>query len=129
MGGPELVANQVVKIRELGHDEEWLEEQIKKDPSILGLGQLKVKGEQIIQPNAGRMDLLLTDPQEVYYYETELMLGKLDASHIVRAIEYWDLAKRFFRDPDIEHTAVIIAEDITRSYFKTLRKTIMKQAI
>ena len=38
------------------------------------------------------MDLVLADQQEDYFFETEWMLGKLDESHIIRAIEYWDLA-------------------------------------
>ncbi len=120
MGDPEFVTNEAVSIRKLGFDERWLEEQIKRNPALLGLGQLKVKGEQVIQPRAGRMDLLLTDQQEDYFYEVELMLGKLDESHIIRAIEYWDLAKRFVRDPDVEHTAVIVAEDITSRFFNVI---------
>jgi len=37
------------------------------------------------------MDLVSADQQEDYFFETDLMLGKLDESHIIRAIEYWDL--------------------------------------
>lgn len=120
MSTPEFVPNEAVSIRELGFDEGWLEEQIKKNPAILGLGPLKVKGEQIIQPRAGRMDLLLADQDEDYLFETELMLGRLDESHIIRTIEYWDLAKRFFRDSDSDHIAVIVAEDVTSRFFNVL---------
>lgn len=58
--------NESVAIRSLGHDERWLEEQIKNDPTILNLGTapLKVKGAQVIQPKAGRLDLLLCDKDE-----------------------------------------------------------------
>jgi hypothetical protein len=120
MTSPEFVVNEAVSIRKLGYDERWLEEQIIKDPALLGLGPLKVKGEQVIQPRAGRMDLLLADQQEDYFYETELMLEDLDESHIIRAVEYWDLAKRYFRNPDIEHIAVIVAEDVTSRFFNVI---------
>jgi len=120
MGHSLFVKNERVPIRDLGFNEAWLEEQIKNDPRILGLGPLKVKGVQVIQPKAGRVDLLLADEDEEYFYEVELMLGKLDESHIIRAVEYWDLAKRQFRNPDIEHTAVIVAEDVTSRFFNVI---------
>ena len=52
--------NESVAIRSLGHDERWLEEQIKNDPTILnpGTAPLKVKGAQVIQPKAGRLEVI-----------------------------------------------------------------------
>ena len=57
------------------------------------------------------MDLLLQDPDDPTRYEVEIQLGKTDASHIVRTIEYWDIERKRF--PQYEHKAVIVAEDIT----------------
>ena len=47
-------------------------------------------------------------------YEVELQLGATDPSHIIRTIEYWDTERK--RYPQYDHTAVIIAEDITTRF-------------
>lgn len=44
-------------------------------------------------------------------YEVEVQLGSTDESHIIRTIEYWDIERK--RYPQYDHTAVIVAEDIT----------------
>ena len=80
------------KISLLNHpalNEKWVQEVIAKDPSILGLGDLILKDKERIQPKAGRLDLLLQDPDTNRRYEVEIQLGKVDESHIIRTIEYW----------------------------------------
>lgn len=99
-------------------NEKWVEDLIVKDPSILGLGDLDVKDRQRSQPKAGRLDLLLKDPETDKRYEVELMLGSVDESHIIRTIEYWDIEKR--RWPQYEHVAVIIAENITTRFLNVI---------
>jgi len=59
-----------------GLDEKWLQDQIAADPSILGLGELDLKDRERIQPGAGRLDLLLQDPETNRRYEVEIQLGK-----------------------------------------------------
>ncbi len=39
------------------------------------------------QHKAGRLDLLLSNPDEDRRYEVELMLGQTDEAHIIRCIE------------------------------------------
>ena len=51
-------------------------------------------------------------------YETEIMLGETDESHIIRTIEYWDIERRRF--PSKDHRAVIIAEEITNRFFNVI---------
>ena len=46
------------------------------------------------------------------------MLGAVDASHVVRTIEYWDIERR--RYPGHEHIAVLVAEDITTRFLNVL---------
>ena len=46
------------------------------------------------------------------------MLGEIDASHIIRTIEYWDVERRRF--PSLEHRAVIVAEQITNRFFNVI---------
>lgn len=99
-------------------NENWVKEIIAKDPSILGLGDLSLKDMERNQPRAGRLDLLLQDPEAGVRYEVEIQLGKLDESHIIRAIEYWDIEKK--RYPQYEHYAVIIAEDITSRFLNVI---------
>ena len=46
------------------------------------------------------------------------MLGPTDQSHIIRAIEYWDIERR--RYPAYDHVAVLVAEDITARFLNVL---------
>lgn len=100
------------------YNEKWLQERIAEDPSILGLGDLILKDKERIQPKAGRLDLLLQDSDSNQRYEVEIQLGKADESHIIRTIEYWDIERK--RYPQYDHTAVIVAEDITSRFLNVI---------
>lgn len=99
-------------------NEKWLQDRIEEDPSILGLGDLIVYQRERKQSSGGRIDLLLVDTETQTMYETEVMLGTLDESHIIRAIEYWDIERRRF--PSKDHVAVIVAEEITNRFFNVI---------
>jgi len=99
-------------------NEKWIQNLIADDPSILGLGDLILKDKERLQPRAGRLDLLLQDPDSNRRFEVELQLGKTDESHIIRTIEYWDIERK--RYPQYEHTAVIVAEDITSRFLNVI---------
>lgn len=99
-------------------NEQWLQERIAENPKILGLGDLILKDKERPQPNAGRLDLLLQDPDSLRRYEVEIQLGRTDESHIVRTVEYWDIERR--RYPQYDHCAVIIAEDITSRFLNVI---------
>ena len=99
-------------------NEHWVQSLIAEDPSILGLGDLILRDKERIQPRAGRLDLLLQDADSNRRYEVEVQLGALDESHIIRTIEYWDIERK--RYPQYEHTAVIIAEDITSRFLNII---------
>jgi predicted transport protein len=98
--------------------EAWVQDRIAEDPSILGLGELILKDKERRQPKAGRLDLLLQDPDSSQRYEVEVQLGNTDESHIIRTIEYWDLERK--RWPNYDHTAVIVAEDITSRFLNVI---------
>jgi len=109
------------KISLLNHptlNEKWIQKIIAETPSILGLGDLILKDKERIHPKAGRLDLLLQDSESDRRYEVELQLGKVDESHIIRTIEYWDIEKK--RYPQYDHCAVIIAEDITNRFLNVI---------
>lgn len=99
-------------------DERWVQDRVAEDPRILGLGDLVLKDKERRQPHAGRLDLLLQDPDNDRRYEAELQLGRTDESHIIRTIEYWDIEKR--RYPQYDHCAVIVAEDITTRFLNVI---------
>ena len=99
-------------------NERWVQDRIAEDPSILGLGDIVLKDRERIQPRAGRLDLLLQDADSSRRYEVEIQLGATDESHIIRTIEYWDIERK--RYPQYEHTAVIIAEDITSRFLNVI---------
>jgi len=100
------------------YDEKWVQELIADDPSILGLGDLVLRDRERIQPRAGRLDLLLQDPDTQRRYEVEIQLGATDEAHIVRTIEYWDIERK--RYPQYDHCAVLIAEDITSRFLNVV---------
>ncbi len=99
-------------------NEKWVQEQIAADPSILGLGDLVLRDRERPQPHAGRLDLLLQDPESNRRYEVEVQLGKTDESHIIRTLEYWDIERK--RYPQYDHCAVIVAEDITARFLNVI---------
>lgn len=99
-------------------NERWVQDRIAEDPSILGLGDVILKDKERIQPRAGRLDLLLQDAESSRRYEVEIQLGATDESHIIRTIEYWDIERK--RYPQYEHTAVIVAEDITSRFLNVV---------
>lgn len=99
-------------------NERWLQQRIAEDPSILGLGDLILKDRERYQPRAGRLDLLLQDPEANLRYEVEIQLGSTNESHIIRTIEYWDIENK--RYPQYDHVAVIAAEDITSRFLNVI---------
>ena len=100
------------------YNEKWLQQRIVDDARVLGLGDLVVRDVERRQPRAGRLDLLLQDPEEAVRYEVEIQLGQTDETHIIRTIEYWDIERR--RYPQYDHVAVIVAEDITSRFLNVI---------
>ena len=96
----------------------WVQDRIDEDQKILGLGDVILKDRERSQPHAGRLDLLLQDSELTSRYEVEIQLGSTNESHIIRTIEYWDIERK--RYPQYEHTAVIIAEDITSRFLNII---------
>jgi hypothetical protein len=101
-------------------DEKWVQGLIAADPSILGLGDLVLRDKERMQPRAGRLDLLLEDPDPDMErrYEVEVQLGASDEAHIIRTIEYWDIERK--RYPQYDHCAVLVAEDITSRFLNVI---------
>jgi predicted transport protein len=115
-----IIELETIYLKDLNEiNEKYIQEYIANDPSVLGLGELILKDKERIQPNAGRLDLLLYDAENNRRYEVELQLGKTDESHIIRTIEYWDIERK--RYPQYEHCAVIIAEDITSRFLNVIQ--------
>lgn len=99
-------------------NERWLQGIIADDPSVLGIGDVIVRDKERIHVGAGRLDLLLQDADGHGRYEVEIQLGSTDESHIIRTIEYWDIERRKY--PQYDHTAIIIAEDITSRFLNVV---------
>jgi predicted transport protein len=99
-------------------NEKWIQQLIADDPAILGLGDLVLRDKERAQPRAGRLDLLLQDPDTKRRYEVEVQLGATDEAHIIRTIEYWEIERK--RYPQYEHCAVLVAEDITSRFLNVI---------
>lgn len=100
------------------YNEKWVQDLLSEDPSVLGLGDLVLRDRERVQPRAGRLDLLLQDPDTQRRYEVEIQLGSTDESHIIRTIEYWDIERK--RYPQYDHCAVLVAEDITSRFLNVV---------
>jgi len=100
------------------YNERWVQDRITEDPTIIGLGDLALRDRERPQPKAGVLDLLLEDSETNERFEVEIQLGKTDETHIIRTIEYWDIERR--RYPNYDHTAVIVAEDITGRFLNVI---------
>ncbi len=118
MTQPPYFEPELISLRQRGLDEKWVQARIIENPRLLGLGDLFVKDKERIQPAAGRLDILLVDPETSRRYELELQLGRTDESHVVRTIEYWDIERK--RYPQYDHCAVIVAEDITGRFLNVI---------
>jgi hypothetical protein len=114
-----LIKLEPVGLGAAGVTEKMVQQQIADDPTVLGLGELELVDKERIQPHAGRLDLLLREPESLKRYEVEIQLGATDESHIIRTIEYWDIERK--RYPQYEHTAVIVAEDITSRFLNVIQ--------
>ena len=98
-------------------NETWVHQCIIEKPEILGLGNLTFLDHERPQPTGGRLDLLLKDDSDTRY-TVEVQLGRLDESHLIRAIEYWDIERRRF--PQYDHVAVVVAEDVTSRFLNVI---------
>jgi len=115
----EYVKSEIISLKNSSEfNEKWLQARIEDDPSILGLGELEFRDTEKILIGGGRLDTILYDPEYQKRYEVEIQLGKTDESHIIRTIEYWDLERK--RNPQYEHCAVIVAEDITSRFLNVI---------
>ncbi len=113
-----------IKLKKIGlknhpqFNERWLHDVIGEDPSILGIGDVVIKDKERVHAGAGRLDLLFQDADGYGRYEVEIQLGATNESHIIRTIEYWDIERR--RYPQYDHTAVIVAENITSRFLNVI---------
>ena len=99
--------------------EAWLRDLIAADPPVLGLGALELRASERAQPHAGRLDLLLQNSKSAKRYVVELTLGRVDESHVVRCMEYWDTERKRF--PGYDHCAVLVAEEVTARFLNILQ--------
>jgi hypothetical protein len=111
-------AERIFLKRDPNLNENWVQQLIAGDPTILGLGELVLRDRERIQPKAGRLDLLLQHPETKRRYEVEIQLGPTDEAHIIRTIEYWDIERK--RYPQYDHCAVLVAEDITSRFLNVI---------
>jgi len=95
-----------------------LQEIIANDPSVLGVGNLRLVDKEKHLPGGGIVDIVLQDASDETRYAVEVQLGATDAPHIIRTIEYWDLMRK--RYPEFKHVAVLVAEEISGRLFNVI---------
>jgi hypothetical protein len=106
-----------VRLRSLGRDERWLQDQLAVNPRLLGLGDVTLVAQELHQTGGGYLDLLFA--RDDVYFSVEVQLEGVDASHAFRALEYW--TRNRARWPERRHVAVMVAEQINTRYGTALR--------
>lgn len=121
----EEIKNNEVKIgkkvfmRDAGKDEHWLQDMLYENPNILGLSNYPTLGKREKQEaSKGRFHITLQDLIYDLWYEVEVMLGEIDASHIITALEYWDNEER--KRHKTFNYAVLVAESYEGRYYNLL---------
>jgi len=115
----EYIKPEIISLKDsIEYNEKWLQAKIEADPLMLGLGEVDFRDTEKVLIGGGRLDTILYDPEYKKRYEVEIQLGKTDESHIIRTIEYWDLERK--KNPQYEHCAVIVAEDITSRFLNVI---------
>src|SRR4051812_48565824 len=89
-------------------NESWLRERIVDDPSVLGLGELRLADEGRLRD--GRLELLLRDPATGRRFTLLVRVGPAEEADLVRVLEQW--AVESARYPEHPHFAVVIAEEL-----------------
>lgn len=97
-----------------GLTERQLHEHIHANPEVLGIPDVDVCGSEVVQSGGGRLDLLLQSKSYYERYVVEIQRGEPNESHIIRLLEYWDLARKRSKD---YYYAVMVAEDIVQGRF------------
>ena len=98
--------------------EHRLLQQIKDDPTILGLGDLEFK-RALPSCRAGQISILLEDPAELSFYVVELQLGPTDDRHVIRVVDRWAAESK--RRSRRRCFAVLVAQQIAPRYLRFLR--------
>ena len=62
--------------------EAWLHDRICDDPSMLGLGDVRVLDRERTLSSGGRLDLILLDDENDRRYEVEIKLGGIPTAAI-----------------------------------------------
>ena len=99
-------------------NEKEIQELIAKNPSLLGLGELKLQERERRYPDGTILDLLFKGVDDVQYL-VEIQLGDINADHITRIENYYEMEKE--ETPNKKIIPVIIAEDVNK-YLKILLK-------
>lgn len=109
-----------VFIRDVGKDENWLHDMLYENPGILGIGGYLTQGkrEKRKSPDGG-FHISIEDLVVGVRYEVEVMLGEIDASHIITSLEYWDNEER--KRHTTLNLAVLVAESFEGRHFNLLQ--------
>ncbi len=99
-----------------GLKEKWLQDRLAQDPSLLNLGDaLTLEGKEVLVRSGGKLDLLFSDSKEGAHYAVEVQLGAIDASHIIRTIEYW-----LFQKDKPNCFPVLVAENFDARFYNVV---------
>lgn len=82
-------------------NERWVQDRIVDDPSILGLGDLVVKDKERIQVKAGRLDLLLQDPETLKRYES-----RYNSVQLMKATSFVRSSIGILKESDTRNTSM-----------------------
>lgn len=105
---PALLNHEEVSVSQIGLNERWFQEKICENPSFLpSLGNPVLEGRKVNLP-AGRIDIILYDEKSNTEYQVKVQPGRLNADHLLKAVEYWNHRKQL--SPERNHCTALVVE-------------------
>lgn len=100
-------------------NEQFMKEEIEKDPNILELGDLEIIETEKMLPDGTRIDIE-AEGEKNRRYIIELMTGECDADHAQRASLYYEL-EFLANGRNYDYYVVLVAEDFSANQLRAIR--------
>lgn len=100
-------------------NEQFMKDEIVKDPNILELGDIEIIEVEKILPDGTRIDILAEGEKSIRYI-IELMTGECDADHAQRASLYYEL-EFLANGRNYDYYVVLVAEEFSANQLRAIR--------
>ena len=100
-----------ISLRNKNINENIVQDYFEKNINIIGLTNGIFLDKEELQSGSKRLNMLFKEKNTKKCYVVGVKLGNLDENHIIKTIEYWNLAKKKY--PKYEHCIIFCVGNIT----------------